>query len=108
MEPKELQKTKLFEKIEIKWFSTQEMMMKIKEFRPFYRKIVKQILKEIPQIKKFILQRKKPKSTTKNKRKHVRWAFPLQQQRKTRRIDRTLTPYYLKKTSINTENKIQE
>jgi 8-oxo-dGTP pyrophosphatase MutT (NUDIX family) len=98
MEPKELQKTKLFEKIEIKWFSTQEMMMKIKEFRPFYQKIVKRILKEIPQIKKFISQRTpKLKAKNKNKTKHVRWAIPLQQQRKTRRIDRTLTPYYPKK-----------
>jgi 8-oxo-dGTP pyrophosphatase MutT (NUDIX family) len=86
MEPKELQKTKLFEKIEIKWFSIHDMKMKIKEFRPFYQEIVKQILKEIPQIKKFILQRNK------KTKKHVRWAVNItsSHKRKTRRV---ATPY---------------
>jgi hypothetical protein len=36
-----LSKTKLFEKIEIKWFSVAEIRRRIKEFRPFYRDILK-------------------------------------------------------------------
>ena len=105
MEPKELQKTKLFEKIEIKWFSTQEMRTKIKEFRPFYQEIVKRILNEIPQIKKFILQKKNPTKKTR-KTKHVQWttsSSPSKTRTKTRRIHRILTPYYNKYN--NTEKK---
>lgn len=36
-----LSKTKLFEKIEIKWFSVAEIRRRIQEFRPFYRDILK-------------------------------------------------------------------
>ena len=35
-----LNKTKLFEKIEIKWFSFNEMLQEKKQFRNFYQNIV--------------------------------------------------------------------
>ena len=100
MDKQELQKTKLFEKIEIKWFSTQEMKTKIKEFRPFYQEIVTHILREIPKIKKFIINVSK-KSKLKSKSKKVHWKIPLinrKSKTKTRKIqNRILTPYYPKK-----------
>ena len=116
MDKQELRKTKLFEKIEIKWFSMQEMKTKIKEFRPFYQDIVKRILREIPNIRKFITKTK-TKTNKKEKSKKVHWKMPLlkRKTRKTRKINRILTPYYpinsnsnSKKMRIKTENKIQE
>lgn len=45
-----LNKTKLFEKIEIEWFSAEDMKSRRNEFRPFYREIVDKILNEITDI----------------------------------------------------------
>lgn len=45
-----LNKTKLFEKIEIDWFSVEDMQKRRGEFRNFYRDIVDKILNEIPRI----------------------------------------------------------
>lgn len=50
MDRKLLNKTKLFEKIEIEWFSVKEMKSRRNEFRQFYREIVDKILDEIPSI----------------------------------------------------------
>ena len=47
-----LNKTKLFEKIEIGWFSEQSLRTQRNEFRGFYREIVDKIRDEIPQIEK--------------------------------------------------------
>jgi hypothetical protein len=44
MNKKTLSKTKLFEKIEIQWFSVHTMQARLKEFRPFYQDIVKQLV----------------------------------------------------------------
>jgi len=50
-----LSKTKLFEKIEIQWFSLKEMKERRKEFREFYREIVDGFLGEhLSKIKTFI------------------------------------------------------
>ena len=88
-----LKETKFFEKIEIKWFSPQEMKTKIKEFRPFYQTIVKRILREIPKIKKFIIKTKVKKNSKKSKKVH--WKLPLiKRKTNTRKINRILTPYY--------------
>lgn len=40
MEHSVLSRTKLFEKIEIQWFSVEEARRRIKEFRPFYQEIL--------------------------------------------------------------------
>ena len=47
-----LQKSKLFEKIEIGWFTPKTMRERRDEFRPFYREIVDDILKKEPLIRK--------------------------------------------------------
>jgi 8-oxo-dGTP pyrophosphatase MutT (NUDIX family) len=58
-----LNKTKLFEKIEICWFSVQDLKRRQKEFRGFYQKIVDRFLEDIENITLFI----KSKSIKSNK-----------------------------------------
>jgi 8-oxo-dGTP pyrophosphatase MutT (NUDIX family) len=65
MNHKLLSDTKLFEKIEIEWFSIDEIKNRKKEFRNFYQEIVDDILSNIENIEKFIL--KKSLKTRKNK-----------------------------------------
>jgi len=48
-----LNDSKLFEKIEINWFSKQDLTTRRNEFRGFYREIVDIIKKEMPNIMKF-------------------------------------------------------
>jgi hypothetical protein len=60
-----LQKSKLFEKIEIEWFTPNMMRERRDEFRPFYREIVDHILKKEPMIRK----RFNNKNTTKRAKK---------------------------------------
>ena len=54
MDNKLLNETKLFEKIQIKWFSIKDMKKEKKEFRSFYQKIVDEIILHLPNIKKYI------------------------------------------------------
>ena len=56
MNKKMLSKTKLFEKIEIQWFSVNMMQTRIKEFRSFYQDIVKELISPLykPKIYSFI------------------------------------------------------
>jgi 8-oxo-dGTP pyrophosphatase MutT (NUDIX family) len=49
-----LKKTCLFEKIEIAWMTPADMRKRIKEFRPFYQDMVRQMLAEMPDIQGFI------------------------------------------------------
>jgi hypothetical protein len=49
-----LNQTKLFEKIEIQWFSEDDMRKRKKVFRNFYREIVQQVLDKAPEIQRFI------------------------------------------------------
>jgi len=48
MDRKYLSSTNLFEKIEIKWFSEEELVSMRSEFREFYREIVDKLKEEIP------------------------------------------------------------
>jgi 8-oxo-dGTP pyrophosphatase MutT (NUDIX family) len=49
-----LNDSKLFEKIEIDWFNENDLKSRMKEYRPFYRDIVRELIDQLPQIKKFI------------------------------------------------------
>jgi 8-oxo-dGTP pyrophosphatase MutT (NUDIX family) len=62
-----LNRTKLFEKIEIQWFTPHQMKKRLKEFRSFYQEIVEHILQEKSQIKKYICKRL---STAKSRKKN--------------------------------------
>ena len=68
MNNKVLKDTKLFEKIELKWMTSTDMKKNMKLFRPFYREIVKQILKDIQNISKFLKSKKKKNKTLKNRK----------------------------------------
>jgi len=63
-----LNDSKLFEKIEIQWFSPEEMKSRIKEFRGFYREIVQEILVQLPQINKFIQGKTRVTDKTKTRK----------------------------------------
>jgi len=59
-----LSKTKLFEKIEIGWFSIEDMKTRKTEFRKFYQDIVEDFLNDIENIKKFAEAKSKKVSKT--------------------------------------------
>jgi hypothetical protein len=54
MNKKMLNNTKMFEKIEIQWFSLSQLRKKRNSFRDFYRKIVDMLIDEAPKIKSFL------------------------------------------------------
>jgi len=68
MDKKALSKTRLFEKIEIKWFSIEDMEKKRGQFRSFYREIIDMLLSKKTDIQEFIEKRatRKHKKTRKN------------------------------------------
>ena len=75
MDKELLNKSKLFEKIKIDWFTPEQMKLHKNKFRKFYREIVDKMLLELPKIKKFIISRNKnftkiKKNTRKNKSSH--------------------------------------
>lgn len=63
MDKELLNKTKLFEKIEIKWFTVDEMKTHKSAFRGFYQKIVDEILRHLPKIKKMVKSKSQTKKT---------------------------------------------
>jgi len=67
MDQELLSKTKLFEKIEIDWFSINDMKKKRNQFRNFYREIVDIIIREQHDIFKFIEKKTKSKNNTTRK-----------------------------------------
>lgn len=54
-----LNDSKLFEKQEIKWFCEGELTKSMNQFRSFYRDIMKLIINDLPNIKKFIISKNK-------------------------------------------------
>ena len=64
MDKKLLNDSKLFEKIEINWFSIDDMKKRRKEFRSFYQEIVDKFLREIENIRRFL--KKNNRKTKKN------------------------------------------
>ncbi len=49
-----LKSTKLFEKIEIEWFSEDDLRKRISEYRPFYREVIETLLQKMREIRNFI------------------------------------------------------
>jgi len=68
MDNKVLNDTKLFEKIEIGWFSVNDIVKRKKEFRGFYQNIVDLFLEDMTNIKKFISKKSKKSSTRKREK----------------------------------------
>jgi 8-oxo-dGTP pyrophosphatase MutT (NUDIX family) len=65
-----LSKTKLFEKIEINWFSVDDMKIRKKEFRNFYQEIIDDILYNIENIEKFIYKKSLKKSSKRTRKNY--------------------------------------
>jgi 8-oxo-dGTP pyrophosphatase MutT (NUDIX family) len=59
--------TCLFEKIEIQWFDANTLKTQLRHFRPFYRKIVLELLEDIDKIKQFVQTKQKHNRTKKNR-----------------------------------------
>ena len=70
-----LAKTKLFEKIEIQWFSVKEMRERRSEFREFYWEIVDRFLLDLSNIRKFIRKVGKGKGIRKTKKQRRKFLF---------------------------------
>ena len=66
-----LSKTKLFEKIEINWFSIEDMVNKRGEFRNFYQEIVDKFIENKENIYKFIEKKSQKKSEKNSKKQNV-------------------------------------
>jgi hypothetical protein len=72
MDKSMLTKSKLFEKIEIEWFTPEMAKKRRREFRPFYREIVDHILKKKSSIVKTFSKNKTKKRTKKSANKTIR------------------------------------
>ena len=66
MDQKMLNETRLFEKIEIIWFTVSDMKKRKNEFRNFYQEIVQKIIGEVPSILKHF---KKKTNTSRHTKK---------------------------------------
>jgi 8-oxo-dGTP pyrophosphatase MutT (NUDIX family) len=64
MDHQVLSQTRLFEKIEIAWFSLEEMHRNMKKFRGFYQAIVEEFLKEKENIHNFVVKRGEKSGST--------------------------------------------
>jgi 8-oxo-dGTP pyrophosphatase MutT (NUDIX family) len=67
-----LNKTKLFEKIEICWFSVDDLKTRRNEFRKFYRDFIDEIVLQLPEIADFAKKSKKIADSPKNKTRKLR------------------------------------
>ena len=63
-----LKSTKIFEKIRIDWMTPQDMRRRRREFRPFYRAYVDQLLARIDEIETFVVSRPWPPRSNSNSR----------------------------------------
>ncbi len=67
MNKKLLNKTKLFEKIEIKWFSVDDIKTNKTKFRKFYQEIVERVIEHSPYIEKFVRSKQNKLRKTKKR-----------------------------------------
>ena len=64
MDKQLLSKTKLFEKIEICWFSIEDMKTRRSEFRGFYQEIIDKFIADKENILRFIHKKNSKKNNT--------------------------------------------
>jgi hypothetical protein len=68
-----LNKTKLFEKIEIDWFCETDLKKRMPEYRAFYREVVKLLITKIHEIRRYIKKHNKTaKKVVSSRRKTVK------------------------------------
>ena len=71
MDKQLLSKTKLFEKIEIGWFSIEDMKKRRGEFRGFYQEIIDKFIEDKENILNFITQKNIKKNHTRKTKSHT-------------------------------------
>lgn len=54
LDPKVIEKTRIFEKEEIRWFSIKDIKKELVVFRPFYRQVLLELIKKEGEIRKFL------------------------------------------------------
>jgi 8-oxo-dGTP pyrophosphatase MutT (NUDIX family) len=64
-----LKSTKLFEKIEIEWFSEDDLRRRMSEYRPFYREVVETLLQKMQEVRNFVTNSRRKKSRRQLRRK---------------------------------------
>jgi len=70
-----LKSTKLFEKIEIEWFSEDDLQRRMQEYRPFYREVVGTLLQKLGEIREFIVNNRiRPVKTPRRSHKKTKTA----------------------------------
>jgi hypothetical protein len=72
MDKQMLSKTKLFEKIEIGWFSIEDMKKRRSEFRGFYQEIVDKFIADKENILTFIHKKNKKKNNTRKLKSSIK------------------------------------
>jgi hypothetical protein len=70
MDKKMLSKTRLFEKIEIQWFSIDDIENKRNQFRHFYRDITDMLVSKKDEIREFMEKRTTMKTRHNKTKKH--------------------------------------
>jgi hypothetical protein len=65
MDKQSLNKSKLFEKIKVEWFSINDMIKRKKEFRNFYQTLVDKIISEKKEIQSFLQKKRISRKTKK-------------------------------------------
>jgi 8-oxo-dGTP pyrophosphatase MutT (NUDIX family) len=71
MDKKMLNDTKLFEKIEVAWFSIEDMKKRRGEFRNFYQNIVDEIIKDQTKIRQFLTKGNKSGKKTRRRQSKI-------------------------------------
>jgi hypothetical protein len=66
-----LKSTKLFEKIEVEWFSEDDLRRRTPEYRPFYREVVGTLLQKMQEIREFVTKSGNKKSRRQKRRKSI-------------------------------------
>ena len=111
MNKKYLTNTKLFEKIEIKWFSIDEMKHRKDEFRNFYRNVVDTILNDEDKIKSFLKERHIKERETKErhiKERETKERYIKERHIKERETKERETKERHRKSSRQAKNKTQK
>jgi len=74
MNPKMLNASKLFEKIEIQWICEDDLKKRMRDYRHFFRETVERILDELPKIRHFMKTCAKKSAVRKtNRRTHTKY-----------------------------------
>lgn len=99
-----LNKSKLFEKIEIQWFSINDIRRRIKEFRGFFQEKILYVLSKLPEIEDFFKPMKNSNGSFESSRGQI--SLNKHREKKQRTIRRKIARIRNKNTKRNNKNNI--